>query len=415
MKKKYILVGIGIILLFSALFWARSRYIEQKIHPISLDAAGKSPLVKRIKIIQQNGARPRFSPDGKLIVFDRKNEDGFYDVLICDLEGKIIRDLTIAKSDISPRAVLPQRNNGNAIFHPSGNYIVFISEEESHAFKFAKWAGDPGLGTFSNLWATTFDGSQFWQLTDIPIKKNIFDKTPSIATVNPHFSHNGARLVWTERYADQGGHFKQYSWGKWQIKMADFVVDGDKPKLTNVKTILRAEDVCQTCNYATSMGFFPGDEKLLVSGNLDGQHEYGMDQYIFDLEDGKLTNLQNSPEIWEEDASISPDKRQVVYMSNAASRHKLDFEDPSWATQPRERDYWIMDTEGQNKKRLTYFNDSSFNDSSAPEYLGRRIIVAASDFSPDGRFLAGTLGVDFGNEKKASIELKIVLIEFESP
>lgn len=67
-----------------------------------------------------------------------------------------------------------------------------------------------------------------------------------------------------------------------------------------------------------------------------------------------------------------------------------------------------MDKTGADKKRLTYFNDPT-----APEYLGKRTIVAASDFSPDGKHLVGILGVDFGGEESVDMELKIVLIKLE--
>lgn len=356
---------------------------------------GKSPRLKSIRLVQQQGARPRFSPSGDLIVFDRKNDDGFADVYLMDVKGTIRRSLTEGRPGV------PQRHNGNAVFHPSGRYIVFVSETEEHFGLWMKWLGDPGLGLYANLWATTPEGDQFWPLTNIPIKRGFDDPTPTFGVVNPHFSPDGAVLIWTERYGE-GGH---HNWGRWQIKRADFVVDESGPRLVNERVILRAEDVGG--NYVTSMGFFPNGRQLLLAGNLDGQHEYGMDQYILDLPTGRLTNLQNSPTVWEEDAAISPDGDTIVYMSNATSRYELDFDDPNWPAQPLEREYWLMTADGMHKERLTYFNDPE-----APEYLGRRVIVAALDISPDGRFLVGTLGVDFGTERRAEVALKIILIEF---
>ncbi len=356
---------------------------------------GKSPRLKSIRLVQQQGARPRFSPSGDLIVFDRKNDDGFADVYLMDVNGTIRRSLTEGRPGV------PQRHNGNAVFHPSGQYIVFVSETEEHFGLWMKWLGDPGLGLYANLWATTPEGDRFWPLTDIPIKRGFDDPTPTFGVVNPHFSPDGAVLVWTERYGE-GGH---HNWGRWQIKMADFIVDEGGPRLANERVILRAEDVGG--NYVTSMGFFPDGRRLLLAGNLDGQHEYGMDQYILDVPTGRLINLHNSPTVWEEDASISPDGDTIVYMSNVTSRYELDFDDPNWPAQPQEREYWLMTADGTHKERLTYFNDPE-----APEYLGRRTIVAASDISPNGKFLAGTLGVDFGTERRAEVTLKLVLMEF---
>ena len=366
---------------------------------VRLDAPGKSPLIKRVRVIHQHGARPRFSPDGQFIIFDRKNRDGFADLYISDLNGGNIRPLTERK-----KAVV-QRNNGNGIFHPLGRFIVFISETEHQFQKHVKSLGDPGLGLYCNLWACDIEGKDFWQLTNIPIKKSLQDKTPVVGIVNPHFSHDGQRLVWTERY-DRGGH---HNWGKWRVKIADFVITDKRPMLQNIRELLCAEAFGPACNYVTAMAFFPEDQQLLVAGNLDGQHEYGMDLYVFSLNTGKCVNLLHSPETWEEGSAISPDGKYLVYMSNVTSSNKLDFNDPKWTMQPREREYWIMRADGSRKERLTHFNDKA-----APESVGRRTIVAALDFSPDGQYLVGTLGVDFGTDEKASLELKVVLIEIDT-
>src|SRR5437870_2554050 len=88
--------------------------------------APRNPAVKTMKVLQQAGARPRFSPDGNTIVFDRVNADSFFDVYLMDRSGSNVRSLTDGKAGIA------QRNNGNAIFHPSGNYVVFLSEAADH-------------------------------------------------------------------------------------------------------------------------------------------------------------------------------------------------------------------------------------------------------------------------------------------
>ena len=46
--------------------------------------AGRNPFIANVRVLQQLGARPRFSPDGQRIVFDRKNADGYYDVYLTD-------------------------------------------------------------------------------------------------------------------------------------------------------------------------------------------------------------------------------------------------------------------------------------------------------------------------------------------
>jgi Tol biopolymer transport system component len=355
--------------------------------------AGKNPLVTNVRVIQQSGARPRFSPDGGRIVFDRKNADGYYDVYLTDLQGESLVALTEGKTGIG------QKNNGNADFDPSGKYILFISEEEKHYSDNQKWTGDPGMGLFSNLWATDLNGERFWKLTDIPIKQSLGDGIIAMATVNPLFSLDGKTLFWTERYNEGGNH----NWGLWRIKAADFIVNADGPRLENERVFFTP----QIGTYVTALGFV-SPTKMILSGNLDGQHEYGMDEYVYDMQTGELQNLTDTPSFWEEDATVTP-SGQIIFMSNFYSSFAYDFPDPAWASQKMERDYILVNADGSAPQRLTYFNDPA-----APEYLGRPVIVAASDVSPDGRYLVASLGVDFG-ETRRDMVLKIMLIEFSEP
>ncbi|MBI5155308.1 PD40 domain-containing protein [Candidatus Poribacteria bacterium] len=360
--------------------------------------AARSSRIKSTRVIQESGARPRFSPNGKNIIFDRKNTDGFYDVYIMTAHGEGARTLTEGHAGIG------QRHNGNAVFHPDSGFIVFVSEEGEHAQKEMKYLGDPGLGLFCNLWATDLTGSHFWRLTDTPIKKDLRDRTAVKGCVNPVFSDDGRTLVWTERF-DRGGH---HNWGQWRLKTAQFAAAEGTPRLDGARELFRPSAVNPSANYVTAMGFYPDGRRILVAGNLDGQHEYGMDLYALDLSTGKTANLLSTPAFWEEGAAIAPDGSSIVFMSNASSRHKLDFANANWSAQPTERDYWLLSSDGSAPERLTYFNEPT-----APEYLGKRSIVAALDFSPDGRFIAGTLGIDVSRETRAKVELKIVLIELE--
>jgi hypothetical protein len=161
----------------------------------------------------------------------------------------------------------------------------------------------------------------------------------------------------------------------------------------------------QNGNYVTLMGL-TGFKQLLLAANLDGQHEYGMDQYIYDLPARRLRNLTNSPESWEEDAHVFP-SGTIMFMSNMDSKFRFNFGNANWAAQPMERDYYTMKLDGTGTARLTYFNDPA-----APEYLGHRVLTVASDISPDGSTVAATIGVDFGTTRR-DIVLKVALMKID--
>lgn len=354
----------------------------------------KNSRLKSITVLQANGARPRFSPDGKVLVFDRRNADEYFDVYLSDIQGNVLRKITEGNPGIT------QRNNGNARFDPSGKFIVFVSEAPRHYLDDRPRMGDSGIGLYSNFWATDLQGSHFWQLTHEPVKQTLTDGVPNFAESNPLFSRDGHTFLWTQRYADRGHFF-----GWWRIMAADFVVSDGQPSLRNQRVLITP----QKGNYITAMAFLDNDH-LLVSGNLDGQHEYGMDQYVYDLRSGHFVNLTNTPLIWDEDSCLAPNG-DIVWMSNQDSRIKFDFSDRHGVTQPIEREYYAMTSSGQDKQRLTYFNEPG-----TPEYVGIRTLVAACDISPDGRYLAGTLSIDFGTAtRRERGELKAILMEFAQP
>ncbi|MFH0885333.1 MAG: hypothetical protein V1861_06505 [Candidatus Micrarchaeota archaeon] len=396
MKLKY--AGIGILMLTIALGLFVSGCTKQAGEDLAENKTEEGPAANiTIRIIQENASHGYWSPSGDLIVFDKLNPDGFYDVNVITPNGTLVRNITENNPGIN------QRHNGWPVWHPSGGYIVFQSEEEDHWGLDKKWMGHPGLGFFSNLYATTADGNDFWKLTDIRIKKKALDGIPIQASLNPQFNHDGTKLMWTERY--KGGGYLE--WGFWQIKMADFVTD-DTPRLENITVVLRAEDFCRECNYINAMDFID-DEKILLTGNLDGQHVYGMDQYVYDLKTKNLTNIMNTPELWEEGSCYSNGK--IVYTTNTDSEFKLDFNNPDWPKQPRTKEYWMMKEDGTNKQRLTFLNKAGSGDFEASE--GRRTIVAECSFDNSGSRMLGIVGFDKRDDNVADFEVNLALFEFE--
>lgn len=358
--------------------------------------AARNPRIASMELVQPAGARPKFSPLGDRIVFDLRNVDGLYDLFLADADGEIVAGLSHGRP-------IPQKHAGNGIYRPSGDFIVFQAEVEQHyGDEYSALGqvpiGEPGVGLFNNLWAT--NGTGYWQLTNAPVKMAADDGIPGIATVNPRFTWDSKTLVWTERYAEGGSN----NWGLWRLKAADFIVTGGVPSLRNERVIFTPA----LGTYVTGMRFMT-PKVLLVAGNLDGQHEYGMDLYLLHTDTGAvLRNLTQTPAAWEEGSCIAPSGR-VVYMSNQESRFPLDF-GRDWAGQPTERDYWIVNPDGTGRERLTYFNDPA-----APEYQGWRSVTIICDISPDGRTMAATIGRDVGDETRAWVLWQLWLIRFHDP
>ena len=90
------------------------------------------------------------------VAYDRIGDDGVYfDVYVMALDGRGTRAL------VREGRLVPQKNNGNPSWHPSGNYIVFQSEVAASQ---RRLASDPGKGVNNVLWVTDPSGQSFTQL-----------------------------------------------------------------------------------------------------------------------------------------------------------------------------------------------------------------------------------------------------------
>ena len=104
--KRIVIALIGIILVLVVLKIVKEKKIGQENFDSRVSKQqkvykAKNQKIKSIKFIVENGARPRFSPDGKYFLFDRKNKDGYYDLYISDLRGAIVTNLTEERTGIN--------------------------------------------------------------------------------------------------------------------------------------------------------------------------------------------------------------------------------------------------------------------------------------------------------------------------
>jgi Tol biopolymer transport system component len=132
-----------------------------------------------------------------------------------------------------------------------------------------------------------------------------------------------------------------------------------------------------------SHDFSPSGDELLFSGNLEkGQEEVHGDIYLYNMKTSRLTNLTQSPNDWDEHAHFSPDGKTIVWMTSKGlpDSHRA----AGVAT-----DYWMMNADGSNKRRLTYFNTPGH-----PESMKGGVVAADFAWSPDGSKIAAYLITD---------------------
>ncbi len=320
--------------------------------------------VKRVTTVRERGGRVDWSAANGKIACDSPDDKGYFQVHVMDPDGSHDQCLTCNRSG------LPGKHNGNPAWDPTGRYIVFQSEKDQVA-KGIDSKATPGAGTLNDLWIITADGSRFWKIRDLPLR--VTRDAPG--TLHPHFSHDGKRLLWSERVGAGGAGF-----GVWALHIGD-VHWGDRVTMDNVQTLTPGQWPC----FYESHGWSKDDSRILFSGNLVArQPGTGLDIYEMTLAGNKLTRLTDSLTDWDEHAQYSPDGRYIVWMSNTGLPLKLK------PFQLR-TEYWVMNADGSNKAQLTHFNTPG-----SPEYRGKPFITAGdSSFSPDGmRLLALLIDAD---------------------
>jgi Tol biopolymer transport system component len=314
-------------------------------------AAPSASLVSRVSTLKQGGSRLDWV-DNK-IAYDMMGPDRVFNIHVMRPDGSDSRCLTCNHPD------LPKRNIGQPTWHPGGRYLVFQAEKGEHRKVRMGHVTSPGAGVLNDLWALDTQTNRASPIREVRDE-------PGQGTLHPHFSSDGRMLSWSEM-KEKGGLSRKQQLGYWQLMVGDFRVESGRPRLTNVRSYEPGGIA-----FYENHGFSPDGSRLIFTSNFEGKGRGDYDIYTVDLRTRQRTRLTS--EDYNEHAQYSPDGRHIVWMSNRGNK--------SGGT-----DYWIMNADGSNKRRLTHFNEKGY-----PEYVGRKISVADFAWRPDGTAIAGYTG-----------------------
>ncbi|NOY80424.1 MAG: hypothetical protein GXP31_05390 [Kiritimatiellaeota bacterium] len=343
--------------------------------------ANDDVFVHKVTLLKEGGQSVSWAPNPKRILLSRRSVDRYYRVFVLSSDG-IGRCLTLGMQG-------GRLHRANASWYPTGEYVVFTAQNPGSPYKPAL----PGMGLNSNIWLTDAGGNSFWQLTHI-----VTSFTRPKGTVLPYFSPDGRRLFWAGNTGQWDA--EKHAWGERALYLADFKFD-DKgvPHLSNQRKFQPGE----RRDFYESHGFSPDGTLLLFSANPGkDQSVYGMDICVLDPQSKKMTNLTDTPDIWDEYAAFSPDGRKIVWASNASQNVQV----PTFGVRDWKRflrsEVWIMDRNGSHPRQLTHFNTRGF-----PEYIGRRSFIGGLAWAPDNRRLAVIVNTD----SPPTIKAKTFLVE----
>lgn len=332
--------------------------------------------VKSLTKLASGGTRPDWSPDGRLIFYDGLVK-GTHELFRMTADGSNHQCLTCIPAKL-PDA-LRGRHKGVSTVNPRGTYVVFFAENEYGTHRFIN---TPGFGDDNDFWATDFTGRNFWRLTRLP---------QGTAIQYPRFSFDGTKFLWSGRLAKGNFFRKGHELGTWTMKMADFVVDHTGPRFANITELAPAGT-----GFYEPHGFSPDGTKIIFTAGVNPpKPQYLGEIYTFDLATGTLTNLAKANNLHFEQAVYSPSGKRISFMSGPFI---------GLARMAYKTDLYLMDADGRNRVRLTFFNEPGH-----PEYTGANTLMNKHHWSPDGTKLAGGYYI---HQRR---EMVVFVLEFEGP
>jgi Tol biopolymer transport system component len=313
-------------------------------------SAENPPLVKITKF-RTTGLDCSWDPDGSdKIVYSMKGKDGFYDLYLSDMNGTFDTCLT-ANSKI-----LPNKHICCPSWFPNGKWIVFLAEKEKHDG--SSTDALPGFGAYCDIWMMSADAKKIYKLVDIP---NDYDH----GVILPKISPDGKHIEWTNRVVRPKIMNPKQQAGYWSINYADFDFGKDSiPEVKNVR-VYQPGDTC----FHECYGFSPDGNKLVFCSDYKTNNFLLENIFTIDTDGKNLTQLTDGD--YNEHSVYTPDGKHIVWMSNKDNKN-------------HGTDWWMMNADGTNKVRLTYFNDKKNS-----MYAGKAIWTGLVSFSPDGKKFIG--------------------------
>jgi Tol biopolymer transport system component len=341
---------------------APSLVSPQSNSPASADAACG---IKELKRAEAGGVIVH-SPDRTRYLLNKEDAKGVAQIYIANAGTSELRCLSCTQRPGSPR---PDRYKLQPTWHPSGRwFIVGVERDKYSPPPILRWSrkyveGQLRNGLWTNMYAVSPDGERWVRLTD-------FDDRPA-GTPNgftgPAFTPDGKRAVWSQIV---DGNILVYTFGRWELILADFDETNGPPRLVNRKNITPTG-----MHWNEPGNFHPDNRTLLLTGSVEKDAQ-GMDQYLLDIATHKLTNLTKSATVWDEHGRLSPNGEKIIFMSAYPYR-----DDPKASKVLSIRtEFMLMNADGSGVTQLTRFRTRGF-----PEYSDKGGIAANPVWNPDGR------------------------------
>lgn len=307
-----------------------------------------------------------FNEATQTVAYNRPDGNGVYHIYLSAPDGSNETPLTWSEWPVD-------RQQWAEEWEPSGQFLICYVEKTEYVNEpdHNRIPDDaiPGYGGYTDIWIIRRDGSEAWQLTDLA---NDYDK----GVIHGAISADGTKFAWTERIQAPVFLDPNLGAGAYVFKVAD-ITYAPNPQLTNIQTYQPGGELAG----GEVESIAPDNSDILVYSSFESQNMLATPIYRIDLSSGTTTKL--TEESFAQSPTYTPDGQKIVYMTGAY----CDI----FPGQLQGADWWIMDRDGSNKKRLTYMNKKDH-----PQSVNAYRLAGSLSFINNHSFFGGIMTQSFG-------------------
>ncbi len=300
------------------------------------------------------------------VAYGKKDANGYYKIYLSDSLGNNEQPLTYSAWD-------PNRHQWAEEWHPSGDYLFCYVEKTAYVAEagHTRIPDDaiPGYGGYTDIWIIKRDGSQAWQLTNLP---NNYDNGVIHGAISP----DGTKFAWSQRIQAPNVWDLNLAAGAYIMQVADFI-DGPTPSIANIQSfqpdgLLAANELESISQDNTTLSFY---------STYETQNIFNTPIYTINMNTLQITQL--TTESFAQAPTYTPDGGHFVYMTGKdCDIFPLEIQGADW---------WIMDTLGNNKNRISRMN--VLND---PQSVNHYRLCGSISFMGPHTLLGGVMTNPFG-------------------
>lgn len=319
-----------------------------------------------MEVYKENAMGVIYNQATNSVAYNKPDGDGTYKIYISNYDGSGEVQLTYPGWD-------PDRHQWAEEWDPTGQYLYCYVEKTDYVAEsgHTRTPEDaiPGYGAYTDLWIIKRDGSQAWQMTNFP---NDYHH----GIIHGAISNDGTMFTWTERIQAPVFLDLNLAAGAYVFKVAD-VSWNPNPVFSNIRTYQPGNELAGGEVESIS----PSKTDILVYSTFESHNLVATPIYRIDLASGNTTKL--TTESFSQSPTYTPNGQKIVYMTGA----NCDI----FPGQLQGADWWVMDANGSNKKRLTYMNMKNH-----PQSVNSYRLAGSLSFINDSTFIGGVMTQSLG-------------------